>query len=119
MALKSEMPPPHSPAGARAPRRPRARGVELMLVMKSLVVAGILAYSILASAALEAQSAANMRAAVQAESMAESGVSVAMHYLLQPQESPVALVEGLAGDWHYPGQANVALGEHSFSVTVT
>jgi hypothetical protein len=107
---------PRRPAAAA---RPRARGVVLMLVLSALVVAGILAYSILASAALDAQSSAHLRAAVEAESLAESGVNVAMHYLLQPQESPVALVQGLSGDWHYPGQGNVALGAGSFSVTVT
>ena len=110
---------PRRSAAQRAAGRPRARGVVLMLVLSALVVAGILAYGILAAAALDAQSSANMRAAVEAESMAESGVNVAMHYLLQPQESPIALVQGLAGDWHYPGQANVAIGENTFSVAVT
>lgn len=117
MKSNSLQPPPHRATGA-CDERARRRGVVLLLVLSALVVASILAYAILAAASLEAQSSAHLRAAVQAELMAENGVNTAMHYLLQPQESPVALVEGMAGDWHYPGQANVAMGEDSFSVTV-
>lgn len=91
----------------------------LLLVLSVLAVAGILAYSILAAASLDAQSATHARAAVQAESMAESGVNLAMHYLLHPEDSPVALVQGGAGDWHYPGQNNIAVDEDKFSVVVT
>lgn len=102
-----------------AAARRRRRGVVLLLVLSVLAVAGILAYSILAAAALDAQSAAHARAAVQAESMAENGVNLAMHYLLHPDDSPVALVLGAAGDWHYPGQSNIAVDEDKFSVVVT
>ncbi len=96
----------------------RRRGVVLLLVLSALVVATIIAYSILAAASLDSQTSLNARGSVQAEMMAENGVSLAMHYLLHPGESPVALVNGAAGDWHYPGQSNIAVGTDSFSVSV-
>lgn len=106
----------------RAPHVPPVgtrRGVVLLLVLSAIVVAAVLAYAMLAAASLDAQGSAHARAAVQAESMAENGVNLAMHYLLHPADSPVALIQGGHGDWHYPGQTNLALGDDSLDVIVT
>ena len=91
----------------------------MLLVMCVMVVVTIVAYSTLAAASLQAQSASHARAATQAQAMAESAVSLAMNYLLRPEESPVALVKGASGDYHYPGQANVTVGGESFDVAVS
>ncbi len=105
---------------AIAPRRHHGRrGVVLILVLSLVAIATILSYGMLAAAAMEAQSAAHAAASIRAQAMAENGVNVAMHYLMNPQDSPVPLVKGGAGDWHYPGQANLSMGEDTVSVTVT
>ena len=109
---------PSQPALAARILARRRRGVVLLLVLCALAVAGIIAYTVLATASLEAQSSAYARTALRAESMAESGVNLAMHYLLQPEDSPVALTTGAFGDKHYPGQSNIAMGDDSFSVSV-
>ena len=113
---------PGSIAAAGAPRpgsRRRRSGVVLLLVVSLLAVAGILAYALLASSSIEAEAAGHVRAALVADSMAESGINLALHYLLHPEDSPVAMVKGAFGDWHYPGQSNVGIDGDSFSVTVT
>ena len=107
----------------QAPIRPRPaakrRGVALLLVVAMLALAGVLAYSLLASSSIAAESAAHARATVVADLMAESGVSLALHYLRHPQDSPVPLINGASGDWHYPGQSNVGIDGESFSVQVS
>lgn len=100
-------------------RRSGRRGVVLILVLSLVAIATILSYAMLSAAAMEAQSAAHAAASVRAHAMAENGVNIAMHYLMNPQDSPIPLVKGSAGDWHYPGQVNLSMGDDFVSVTVT
>ena len=96
------------------------RGVAYLLVLAITSVVAILAAAYLSEASLGARVAADRRAVAEAEGMVRSGVEIVKHYLLNPGDSPVALVTGTAGDAHYPGGTAIMITETgSVDVVVT
>src|SRR5215207_2703787 len=91
-----------NPSPARAPRV--RRGAALLLVMSVVVVAAVLGYAMLSVTSLQRQMEKNARRGPEAESLAESGVNLAIYYLLHPESAP-----GYPGwanvAWHWPGTA--------------
>jgi hypothetical protein len=104
--------------------RVRRNGVAMILVLCLIATAAIMSWAMLSSASLQAQAQYNMEQQVQRSNLAESGLTLALHYLKSPAQSPVALVTGPHGDQHYPGQAELLLwadapGKVAISVTNT
>lgn len=98
------------PASVRSIRRlarPQ-RGVALLLVLGVVAVASILSWAMLSSASLRAQLDTNVRDAIEAQYLADSGISYAMYYLRYPAKSPVALTAGPYNN-HYGGQSNLQM----------
>ena len=62
-----------------------------MLVM---ALAGILAYAMLSASAVQATAGANATAAATARAQAESGIHLAMYYLLNPGNAPASFIPG-------------------------
>ena len=99
--------------------RPRPNhGIALVLVVIVMALATIMAYTMLSQASLQEQVAANETAAAQSDSLAESGVALAMYYLQKPQNAPsvVASVGSTPAYWagsttarftNLPGSANI------------
>lgn len=70
--------------------RPRRRGIALVLVVLVMALAGIMAYAMLSASAVQATAAGNAVAAATARAQAESGIHLAMYYLLNPSNAPSA-----------------------------
>ena len=60
----------------------RHRGIALVLVVLVMALAGIMAYAMLSASSLQATASANAVAAATARAQAESGIHLAMYYLL-------------------------------------
>ncbi len=67
---------------------PRRRGVAMLLVLGVVVMASVLGYAMLSSAAMTRQSSTNAAAAAGAQGIAESGLNLAMYYLQNPGAAP-------------------------------
>lgn len=76
----------------------------LLLVVSAVGLASVLGVALLASAALQAQATGNYAAGARAEALAESGLSLAAHWLLYPSKAPS---RNAAGYW--PGAANLSI----------
>jgi hypothetical protein len=74
----------------RKPRlfRPRS-GIALILVIAVIAIATVMAYAMLSGGASQEQVAYNSTAQANADALAESGVSLAMYYLMHPTSAPV------------------------------
>lgn len=68
----------------------KQRGMALVLVIVVLATAAVLAYAMLATNTLQAQTSSNLLQAANAEYAAESGVNVAMYYLQWPALAPAS-----------------------------
>jgi Tfp pilus assembly protein PilX len=68
----------------------RRRGIALVLVVLVMALAGVMAYAMLSAAAVQATSSANAVAAATARAQAESGIHLAMYYLLNPANAPAS-----------------------------
>ena len=68
--------------------RSRRRGIALVLVVLVMALATILAYSLLSGSALQATAGGNAIAAATARAQAESGIHLAMYYILNPANAP-------------------------------
>jgi len=77
---------------AKHPTRDWSRrgGIALVLVVLVMTLAGILAYAMLSAAAVQATASANASAAAAARAQAESGIHLAMYYLLNPANAPAS-----------------------------
>lgn len=67
---------------------PRRRGVALLLVLGVVIMASVLGYAMLSSAAMNKQVSHNAAVSASAEGLAESGVNLAVYYLQHPDRSP-------------------------------
>lgn len=76
-----------------------------MLVVLAIGLATIMSVAVLASTSLHLQVEANILAAAQANSLAESGVNVGIYYLQHPADAPLLNSSGF-----YPGQNAVGFG---------
>jgi len=81
------------------------RGMAFVLVMIVVALATILGYAMLSQASLQAQISENLLAASCAESLAESGVSLAMIYLQNPTSAPSLNIYG-----YWDGADAISLG---------
>jgi Tfp pilus assembly protein PilX/cytoskeletal protein CcmA (bactofilin family) len=70
--------------------RSRHRGIALVLVVCVMALAAILGYAMLSASALQATASGNAVAAAVARAQAESGIHLAMYYLLNPANAPSA-----------------------------
>jgi len=68
--------------------RPARRGVALLLVLGVVVMASVLGYAMLSSAAMQKQATTSAGAIAGAQGMAESGVNLAIYYLQNPGKEP-------------------------------
>ena len=68
--------------------RSRRRGIALVLVVFVMALAAILGYAMLSASALQATAGSNAVAAATARAQAESGIHLAMYYLLNPNNAP-------------------------------
>lgn len=82
-------------------QRPR-RGVALVMVLSVVAAASLLAWGMLASANMRSQVDNNAVDTVEAVSLAESGVSYAMHCLRYPSRVRPAAAD--PATWFYPGE---------------
>jgi Tfp pilus assembly protein PilX len=88
--------------------RSNRRGMALMLVILAMGVASILAMALLSAASIEAEVNANSVQAISADSLAESGVAIAMYYLQYPAKAP-----SLGAGNFYTGQTGIKLDPSS------
>jgi Tfp pilus assembly protein PilX len=70
--------------------RSRRRGIALVLVVFVMALAAILGYAMLTASAVQATAGGNAIAAAVARAQAESGIHLAMYYLLNPGNAPSA-----------------------------
>jgi hypothetical protein len=99
-------------------RRPLRGGMALVIVVAAMAVAAILGYAMLSGAALQSDVADSAAKAAQADALAESGVSLAMYYLQNPNNAPT-LKNGF-----WPGASGITLNSataanQSINVTIT
>lgn len=95
--------------------RRRDRGIALVLVIAVVAMASIMGMAILSASSLQAQVKGTTVRGTDAQYLAESGVNVALHYLMRPEGAPL-----LNSDGYYPGQSNLSLGsEVNGSVSIT
>jgi Tfp pilus assembly protein PilX/cytoskeletal protein CcmA (bactofilin family) len=66
----------------------RRRGIALVLVVMVMALAAILGYAMLSASATQATAGGNAVAAATARAQAESGIHLAMYYLLNPGNAP-------------------------------
>jgi Tfp pilus assembly protein PilX len=110
----------------------RRRGIALVLVVLVMALAGIMAYAMLAAAAVQATASANAAAAAIARAQAESGIHLAMYYLLNPGNAPASFTPGgppvtvkfatTQPSWTMPGTVTIQVGSpsnHCYSVVST
>lgn len=74
-----------------------ARGVALVLVLCALALVAVLGFAMLSSASLQTQASNNSLDALNAETLAESGIELAALYLQYPERAPVMIPDG--GYW--------------------
>lgn len=79
-------------------------GFALVHVIVVVGIAAVLGLAMLSSSALQAQQGANARLAAEADTLAESGVNLAMYYLQYPARAP------LLKSGYWPGATDMALG---------
>lgn len=79
-------------------------GLALVVVLAAIALAAIMGYALLASASLQSQMSSNKKSIVDADSVAESGVNLAMYYLQHPESAPA-----LGPDGYWTGGTNIAL----------
>jgi Tfp pilus assembly protein PilX len=85
-------------------RRRPPRGIALAIVVCVMAVAAVLGYAMLAGSALQAVASSNAINSAIADAQAESGVHLAMYYLLNPQNAPgYSSVTG----WYWTGANNI------------
>ena len=72
----------------RRPAHTRRRGVAMLLVLGVVVVASVLGYAMLSSAAITKQANTNVAITASAQGVAESGVNLALYYLQNPGKAP-------------------------------
>jgi Tfp pilus assembly protein PilX len=97
--------------------RKQPRGIALVIVLAVVAVSTVLAFALVGSQATLAQASHNSVKAMQADSLAESGVQLAAYYLQHPTAAPVLNAQGF-----YPGQTGVSLGsdiQGTVDITVT
>jgi len=70
--------------------RSRRPGIALVLVVFVMALTAILSYAMLSASAVQSTAGSNAVAAATARSQAESGIHLAMYYLLNPGNSPSA-----------------------------
>ena len=105
---------PNAPPSAH-----RRRGVALLMVLLLCGVVTVMSLAMLAASTAQVRAVDNAARAASAESLADSGVSLAMYYLLRPEESPVPLVQaGPLDTVYYPGETALALGTDGGTVDV-
>lgn len=76
---------------AQIPTRTQSRrGIALVLVVLVMALAGVLAFAMLTASAVQATAGSNAVAAAVARAQAESGIHLAMYYLLNPANAPSA-----------------------------
>jgi hypothetical protein len=98
------------------PKHPKAlhrRGFALVQVVVVVGIAAVLGLAMLSSSALQVQQSTNEQLAAHAETLAESGVNLAMYYLQYPGRAPVLK----SGYW--PGGTGMALGSGHGTADVT
>jgi hypothetical protein len=83
----------------------------LVIVVCVMALAAVLSYALLSSAAIQATASANGMSAAIAEAQAESGVHLAMYYLLNPTHAPT-LTNG-----YWPGADNITFATTGSSAT--
>ena len=95
------------PRGSQSGRRcrdARRRGVAMLLVMISVLIAGVLAVSFLAAQATTTTIAQNVERHAEARGVAESGLSYAVAYLQETDDWRETLTPGqVFGDVAFPG----------------
>ncbi len=69
-------------------RHPPRRGAAMLLVMGVIAMAAVLGYAMLAGASLQRQISANSGDSTESYGLAESGVNLAIYYLLNPDKAP-------------------------------
>ncbi len=99
----------------------RNKGIAMVLVLGVVAASSILAYAMLANAAMQAQVSKSIEDRIQRKYLAESGLNLALYYLQNPSASPVSLVYGTYGNVHYPGETNTTITgmEGALTITVT
>ena len=102
---------------ARSRRRRIRHGLALVLVLCLMAVATILGYAMLSSATLQATSSSNALAGAIAEAEAESGVHLAMFYLLNPSNAPSHSGTGTNGTAYWTGGNNITFSPASGTTT--
>lgn len=98
--------------------KPR-RGVALLMVVAVMAVATVAAYALLANSAMQAQSAANTTGAAQADSLAESGVALAMYYMQHPSYAPHLTAGSGNIPSYWAGASGITFSSTGGSATVT
>jgi hypothetical protein len=101
MRTTRHCPEPFIIAGRRAATHAR-RGVAMMMVLSVVAAAAVLAWAMLASSTMRSQVDDNAVDAVEAVSIAESGVSYAMHCLHYPERVRPGAADPVT--WFYPGE---------------
>lgn len=72
----------------RTNHRHARQGIALMLVLVVIALASVLGYAMLSNAAMRSQIGHNAEVTSEAESLAESGVNLAIYYLQYPEFAP-------------------------------
>jgi len=85
-------------------RHGRRRGIALAIVVTVMAVATLLGYAMLAGSQVQAVASANAINMAIADAQAESGVHLAMYYLLNPQNAPGY---SSANGWYWTGASNI------------
>src|SRR5688572_3733106 len=85
-------------------RASRRRAFALVQVLVVVGIAAVMGLAMLSSSALQVQQGLNARLAAEADTLAESGVNLAMYYLQYPARAP----QLKAGYW--PGGSDLKLG---------
>jgi Tfp pilus assembly protein PilX len=105
-------------------RRGRCRsGIALAIVVTVMAVAAVLGYAMLSGSAVQAVASANAINNAIADAQAESGIHLAMYYLLNPTHAPGY---STASGWYWTGASNITFATSATpaasmpgSVTVT
>jgi hypothetical protein len=89
----------------------------MIIVLCVISSAAVLCYAMLNQSILAGDSTESAVSSVRARYAAESAASLAMHYLAEPDQSPVPLVSGQYKADHYPGEENLRLFSEDPSTT--
>ena len=66
----------------------RRRGVALVLVVAAVALTAVFAYAMLSGAMVQSRTSGNTSRYQAADSLAESGINLAMYYLQNPTQAP-------------------------------